>query len=71
MMARFAVVFGMAAAAVAGGLGVGTASATIEDPSGNTHATCLSMRDWYIKSGVQVGPCYYDPQKDSFVFDEL
>ncbi len=71
MIARFAVGFGVAAATIAGSFGVGAASATIEDPSGNTHATCLSMRDWYIKSGVQVGPCYYDAQKDSFVFDEL
>lgn len=70
MITRFVLAGGVAAVTIAGGIGIGSAAASPEDPRG-THATCLSLRDWAIKSGEKVGPCYYDPQKDSYVFDTL
>ncbi|WP_459548449.1 hypothetical protein [Nocardia sp. X0981] len=70
MIARFILAAGIAAITVAGGIGVGSAAASPEKPRG-TMATCPSMRDWAINVGEKVDPCYYDPKKDSYVFDTL
>lgn len=71
MISRAAITAGLLVLASTGLFGLGQASASPEDPSGKNHATCLSLRDWVKSSGEQVGPCYYDAEKDSYEFDVL